>query len=165
MFRTNYYRNQYYSIFSFWGFFSQLLLLSNNFDRYNFLIKFYLLNKPTNQLRKFLLNQLLVQWVKITFRGKGFRVRKFKKSKKMTFNFGCSHWTKLFFNSYFFFSIKIRRQNYLLFSLFTSLVDLKHVISNVKLMNRYTKRGLRLKKQIIKKRFGKVSQVVSSLHF
>jgi len=33
-----------------------------------------------------------------------------------------------------------------------------------KALNVYTKRGLRLKKQYIKKRFGKISQVVSSLH-
>lgn len=33
-----------------------------------------------------------------------------------------------------------------------------------KKLNSYTKRGLRLRKQYIQKRFGKISQVVSSLH-
>lgn len=30
-------------------------------------------------------------WFKLTFRGKGFRVRKFCHSQKLTFNFGRSH--------------------------------------------------------------------------
>ena len=39
------------------------------------------------------------------------------------------------------------------------------VLRYIKEINRYTLRGLRVKKQKLKKRFGKISQMVSSLHF
>lgn len=109
---------------------------------------------------------LIFFWFKLTFRGKGFRVRKFLKTKKITFNFGRSHWTKLSLNQKIFFINKIRRQNYIWAT--NHLIDfflIIYIIKLVKPINRYTKRGLRLKKQFIKKRFGKISQMISSLHF
>jgi hypothetical protein len=60
---------------------------------------------------------------------------------------------------------KLKRQNYICISKNTvSLNSLKLILKQVKKLNVYTKRGLRLKRQIIKRRFGKISQVVSSLH-
>ena len=38
------------------------------------------------------------------------------------------------------------------------------IFPNIKLINRYTKRGLRFKRQAIIRRFGKISQHISSLH-
>lgn len=107
---------------------------------------------------------LVFKIFRVVFRGKGFRVKIFRKKKKITLNFGHSHWTKLkFYKSWYFF--KLRRQNYIFFS--HNLYDLDFfykTISTIRILNRYTQRGLRLKKQEIKRRFGKISQYISSLH-
>jgi hypothetical protein len=64
-----------------------------------------------------------------------------------------------------FFFKKIRRQNYMcIIKKYSQLKNFKKKIKFIKLLNVYTKRGLRLKKQFIRRRFGKISQVVSSLH-
>lgn len=105
-----------------------------------------------------------MHWFRVSFRGKGFRLRKFKALNKVTLNFGHSHWAKILLNSNFFFK-KIRRQNYLcLTTHFHFYKSLKSGLKFFKKLNTYTKRGLRLRKQYIRKRFGKISQVVSSLH-
>ena len=105
-------------------------------------------------------------WFKLTFRGKGFRVRKFNKGRKITFNFGRSHWTRLYFDDRLVYIFKVRRQNYIFITVNTyAYAFLRLKIKIVKPINMYTKRGLRLKKQRIQKRFGKISQMISSLHF
>lgn len=115
-------------------------------------------------LFKFFLYSFIVVWARIIFKGKGFRIRNFQKDLKLTLNFGHSHWDRVKFYRYWFFW-KIKRQNYLIvaysdvyFHLFLS------IFPNIKLLNRYTKRGLRLKRQAIIRRFGKISQHISSLH-
>lgn len=125
--------------------------------------KFY--HKNLRKFNKFVLKTFSIHWMRISFRGKGYRLRKFKKLPKVTLNFGHSHWAKIALDKNLYFFKKIRRQNYLCttknyddYKLFKT--DLKFY----KALNVYTKRGLRLKKQYIKKRFGKISQVVSSLH-
>lgn len=124
--------------------------------------KYYLFLKHLN---KFFLKSFSIHWVRLSFKGKGFRVRKFKKLNKMTLNFGHSHWTKLKLKFKKYYIKKIRRQNYILnFSNYKYLKYFTKTIKFIKLLNVYTKRGLRLKKQFIKRRFGKISQVVSSLH-
>jgi len=103
--------------------------------------------------------------MRISFRGKGYRLRKFKKLPKVTLNFGHSHWAKIALDKNLYFFKKIRRQNYLCTT--KNYDDYKFFKTDLKFykaLNVYTKRGLRLKKQYIKKRFGKISQVVSSLH-
>lgn len=83
----------------------------------------------------------------------------------MTLNFGHSHWAKLCFVNHIFFIKKIKRQNYLcLIQGYAVFKEFKKSLKVFKKLNSYTKRGLRLKKQFIRKRFGKISQVVSSLH-
>lgn len=107
---------------------------------------------------------LFVLWERIIFRGKGFRVRIFRKAKKITCNFGHSHWTKLIFKTQWDF-IKLHRQNYLIFTYFLNNINLlRLLLPSIRLVNRYTLRGLRYKRQRIQKRFGKISQYVSSLH-
>jgi hypothetical protein len=111
-----------------------------------------------------LLKSVSIHWVRVIFRGKGFRVRKFRGYNKLTFNFGRSHWTKIGLTTNFFFK-KMRRQNYMcLIKSHSMLKDFRSCVKIVKRLNVYTKRGLRLKKQYILRRFGKISQVVSSLH-
>lgn len=43
------------------------------------------------QLNKFILKSFSVHWLRIAFKGKGYRLRKFKKYNKVTLNFGHSH--------------------------------------------------------------------------
>lgn len=113
---------------------------------------------------KILYKLLFILWDRIIFRGKGFRVRIFRDNKKITCNFGHSHWTKLLFNKQWDF-IKLQRQNYLIFTYFiTNTTLLRLVLPKIRLVNRYTLRGLRYRRQQIQKRFGKISQYVSSLH-
>ena len=128
-----------------------------------------LYNKFTPKIfRKFntyLLKTFSVHWLRVSFRGKGYRLRKFKKFSKVTLNFGHSHWAKIALDRGLFFFKKLKRQNYIC-SAYTywHYKQFKSGIKFFKKLNTYTKRGLRLKKQYIKKRFGKISQVVSSLH-
>lgn len=129
--------------------------------------EYYLKFELANMLKfsKFILKTHSIHWMRVSFRGKGYRLRKFKKYNKVTLNFGHSHWSKLVMLTDFFFFKKIRRQNYLCFSKFYSRYkNLKLNLKFFKKLNSYTKRGLRLRKQFIRRRFGKISQVVSSLH-
>lgn len=60
---------------------------------------------------------------------------------------------------------KIRRQSYL--TLFCNRLDsglVADAFNNVRKYNKYTKRGIRLKKIFFLRRFGKISQVNSILH-
>lgn len=117
------------------------------------------------KLNRFLLKSFSVHWFRVSFRGKGYRLRKFKTHNKVTLNFGHSHWAKLALNRGLFFFKKLRRQNYICAATgYDNYKELKFGFKIFKKLNTYTKRGLRLKKQYIKKRFGKISQVVSSLH-
>ena len=130
---------------------------------YNFCYKTF--PKFFNTLINFYLYSLTIIWVKLIFRGKGYRLRKFNKFNKLTLNFGRSHWTKYLYNRDLFFAKKLRRQKVLFFIKFYKYKYLfKKTLKFVKILNMYTKRGLRWKKQLIKRRFGKISQVVSSLH-
>lgn len=114
---------------------------------------------------KFILKTYSIHWMRVSFKGKGYRLRKFKNLNKITLNFGHSHWSKIAFDLNSFFFKKLKRQNYLCFSKDYFLYkNFRLSIKNYKKLNCYTKRGLRLKKQYIKRRFGKISQVVSSLH-
>lgn len=104
-------------------------------------------------------------FLKITWRGKAYRVRLFKKYNKFTFNFGYSHWTKLLFDVKKFQFFKIKRQNYLV--LFKERFEVSYItkfFDTIRTMNRYTKRGIRIKTTPYMRRFGKVSQVSNARH-
>lgn len=147
-------------------FFINQIIFNSNYSFF-FLLKVLLIQgcwKSLKKYNKFFLKTFSIHWVRVSFKGKGYRLRKFKKIGKITLNFGHSHWTRVFLSSNFFFK-KFRRQNYVcLISSFFLLNKFKYLIKFVRRLNPYTKRGLRLKKQFIRKRFGKISQVVSSLH-
>lgn len=111
-----------------------------------------------------IISLFLMQWAKLAFRGKSFRVRNFCKNNKFTFNFGYSHWTKLKLAPRWGF-FKRKRQRYLIFTFFyKDFCCFKRFFPTIKRYNCYTMRGLRFKKQAIIKRFGKLSQHISSLH-
>ena len=137
-------------------------------------ISFFLLNYQQKfcydnliiwKYKKYFINTYLIYFLRILWRGKAFRIRFFKKSNKFTFNFGHSHWTKLLFDPNIFKFFKIKRQSYL--SIFKTRHEasfLSFEFNNLRQMNKYTKRGIRIKNSPYIKRFGKISQVNSSLH-
>lgn len=115
--------------------------------------------------KKFFINTYVIFFFRIIWRGKAFRVRFFKKNNKFTFNFGYSHWTKLIYDNTSFNFIKLGRQNYLI--IFKHRNEINYVIKSfntLRVMNKYTKRGIRIKQTPYIRRFGKISQVNSSLH-
>lgn len=146
----------------------------------NFVVKkinnifFFLLNyKEKNfnnhtkvlKYKKYFINTYVIFYFRIIWRGKAFRVRFFKKYNKFTFNFGYSHWTKLIYDKENFTFVKLGRQNYLI--IFSYRNQVNYVINsfnNLRTMNKYTKRGIRIKQTPYIRRFGKISQVNSSLH-
>ncbi len=148
------------------NFFINQIILGSNYTFF-FILKDLLVQgywKPFKSFNKFYLKTFSIHWVRVSFKGKGYRLRKFRNFGKVTLNFGHSHWTRISLSSNFFFK-KFKRQNYLcLISSFFCLQQFKFLIKFIRRLNPYTKRGLRLKKQFIRKRFGKISQVVSSLH-
>lgn len=139
----------------------------NNIDFFLLNYKQYFFSQSSNtvKFKLFFVHSYLIYFLKIIWRGKAFRIRFFKKSNKFTFNFGHSHWLKLVYSSFKFNFFKIRRQSYIV-----QFVDekLKKILiqyfNNLRLMNKYTKRGIRVKNTPYVKRFGKISQVNSSLH-
>lgn len=139
---------------------SNFLLITTLSDTYD---KFA--HNQGGKFNMFNLKTFMLHWVRIAFKGKGYRLRKFKGLNKVTLNFGHSHWAKLALNPNLYFFKKIRRQNYLcIMKYFDNYKNFKNNIKFYKPLNVYTRRGLRLKKQFIRRRFGKISQVVSSLH-
>lgn len=128
-------------------------------------LNYYVNFKLTNPkyFNKFI-HYLIPYWGKIIFKGKGYRIRCFRKNKKFTFNFGRSHWTKLKLDNFWFLFRFARQKFYITTISLTNYLKFKKCLQNIKKPNRYTLRGLRLKKQIIRRRFGKISQYISSLH-
>lgn len=140
--------------------------LDNNYDSLNFSGSFFCLKKKTyfTKFKYKLYKIFLTQWVRVTLRGKSYRVKCFKRKKKFTFNLGYSHLTKFKANSLWNLFRK-RRQNYLVFTYtIKDLFFFKRELPYVRFYNCYTMRGLRLKRQPIIRRFGKISQHVSILH-
>lgn len=118
-----------------------------------------------NILKQYFVYTFITFYVRIIWRGKAYRVRLFKKHGKFTLNFGYSHWCKLKFNKSFFNFFKIKRQSYIvLFSNRWEDFYIKNLFSKLRIYNRYTRRGIKIKKTPYIRRFGKISQVNSSLH-
>jgi hypothetical protein len=131
----------------------------------NYKQSFYKKNYHINKIKNFFTHSFVIYFLRIQWRGKAFRIRYFKKSNKFTFNFGHSHWFKLIFSPTVYNFFKIRRQSYLI--IFNNRLEAFSLLSSfnkLKTMNKYTKRGIRIKNSPYIKRFGKISQVNSSLH-
>jgi len=73
----------------------------------------------SSKLTKYYTYSMVVMWLKMIFRGKGYRMRKFKRFNKFTFNFGRSHWTKSTYDRNFFFCKKnAETKNFMFCSVF-----------------------------------------------
>jgi hypothetical protein len=118
-------------------------------------------HKNFKKFFKFFYYSFNLFWSRLYWKGRAFRVRKFKLNK-YTFNFGHSHWSKFIYDTVIYNSFRIHRQNFVIFySGRFNNHKLLELIKNVRYINRYTRRGLRTRKQCIKRRFGKISQVNS----
>ena len=112
-----------------------------------------------NSLNKFLKTFEIYFFIKIKFKGKGFKIKFNKKLKLIKFYFGRSHMT--------FYKLKktklkkVTKYKFVLKSL--NLSKLKKNASNityVKPVNLYTQRGIRVSRQIMSKRKGKKSSYI-----
>jgi hypothetical protein len=131
----------------------------------NYKQSFYKKNYHINKVKEYFAHSYVIYFLRIQWRGKAFRIRYFKKNSKFTFNFGHSHWYKLVFSSNIYNFFKIRRQSYLIiFKKRLESCSLLSSFNSLRTMNKYTKRGIRIKNSPYIKRFGKISQVNSSLH-
>ena len=106
---------------------------------------------------KNIINNFLFTWdnfffSKIYFLGKGFKLKKFKKN--IYFNFNYSH-IKLIINNKIIIK-KIQKNKILLFSKnINYLIKFSQLIKKIRTISPYTKRGLRINKQIIYKKRNK----------
>lgn len=137
---------------------------------YNFIISsninFKVNKKNRNSISKSLKTSLLTKYIwnfrKVRYHGKGYKIRKCNKLSKLTCRFGKSHWTKVFFNKKYIVVRRTKKNTYTFFVLKKkNFFSLKKLVLDIKGVNRYTKRGIRLSRQGVKKRFGKVSQASS----
>lgn len=117
--------------------------------------------KPTKQ-KPLKWTKLSWDFLKFKYHGKGYKIKKFNTLGKLTFRFGKSHWTKALYNPSLYNIRRTKKNTYcVLNSQNLKLNFLLQILKNVKGVNRYTKRGVRLTRQSIKKRFGKISQASS----
>jgi ribosomal protein L6P/L9E len=147
--------------------FSIILINYNNtikIDIESYCLKFIknnnsLLNFSFNEANKYLKTFEIYFFIKIKFKGKGFKIKFNKKLKLIKFFFGRSHMT-----FYKLKKIKLKKVNKYKFVLKSfSLSRLKKDASNItyiKPVNVYTLRGIRVSRQHISKRKGKKSSYV-----
>ncbi|HRP26165.1 hypothetical protein [Thauera sp.] len=107
-----------------------------------------------NTINKFLKNLYSYNFLKIKFKGKGYKIKILRKKKMIQFFFGVSHIKITFLKKIII--KKLSKYKFLLKS--KSIHRLKKIsnkIVNVRKINPYTLRGLRLSKMVIIKRKGK----------
>jgi hypothetical protein len=141
------------------------VIINKKINNYNFFIINLKKAKITNKFIKYFINTFYTFYFRIIWRGKAYRVRYFKSNNKFTLNFGHSHWCKLFYDNFFFNFFKVKRQNYVIFFNYRKSIKFVEVFFNtIRVFNRYTRRGIRIKNIPTTRRFGKISQVNSSLN-
>lgn len=111
-------------------------------------------NKVSSNLYNLLKSWNSYFFIKIKFKGKGFRIRFLKKLKLVKFFFGRSHKTFMLFK--FVMVKRINKYKFIIKGLKKEkLIENSKKITNIKPINFYTLRGLRKSRQIIFKRKGK----------
>lgn len=130
-------------------------------DSYNLSNIFYV----TINLEVILRSCIISFWKKILFKGKSYKIKVAKNQTKITFRMGFSHWTKFRFYNFTGSIYRYTRQKFIVFTYNYYILNmLLTQIKKIRPINPYTKRGLRISQQNIKRRSGKLSQALSSLH-
>lgn len=107
-----------------------------------------------NNINSFLKTIESYFFIKIKFKGKGFKIKFFKKLKLVKFFFGRSHITFYKFKNIKL--LRISKYKILIKNLNLSKIKmLARKITNIKPLNIFTQRGLRSSRQIVLKRKGK----------
>jgi hypothetical protein len=113
-------------------------------------------------LKNIIRSKIKWNFKKFKYHGKGYKVKKFNKLNKITFRFGKSHWTKVIFRKKFIIVKRTKKNSYCCISIKNnSFKSFLILIKKIKGVNKYTKRGVRLTRQSVKRRFGKISQASS----
>ena len=112
--------------------------------------------KNINFLKKILKNWFLLFFKKIKFTGKGFRIKKNKKKINFLLEFNKSHLTIFILKKIILKKIK-KAKFLILWNNLKYLNKLNKKIININKINKYTKRGLRNSRQLIKKKTNKKS--------
>jgi len=133
---------------------------NNFFYKNNFFLSLNCFTNNIIQLLIFenLVNRLVKQFLlyniqKIKFLGKGYKIKKIS-TNMFNFIFNRAHKTFLFFKNNIFKKIK-KKKIHLKFSSQKLSTNLLTTIKNIRLINHYTRRGLRLSRLLIYKRKGK----------
>lgn len=133
-------------------------------DLNTYSLKLLKINKTNNnynfkEINKYFKTFEIFFFIKIKFKGKGFKIKFNKKFKLIKFYFGRSHITLFKFKKINF--KKVTKYKFILKSM--NLAKLKKKSSEItfiKPVNLYTLRGIRLSRQIISKRKGKKSSYI-----
>ena len=96
---------------------------------------------------------------KFKYSGKGLKIKKANKQEQILFNLGSSHISKLLFNKKVARVFRTRKNTYTFLSYRAQQPLTPALMKRVRPFNKYTKRGVRLSRQPIARRFGKVSQL------
>lgn len=96
---------------------------------------------------------------KFKYHGKGLKIKKSTKLKTIDFNLGSSHISKLYFNTNNVSLLRTKKNTYTALTYkFTNFFS-SALVKEIRPYNIYTKRGVRVSRQTMFRRFGKVSQL------
>ena len=125
---------------------NSILIYNNKID--------FLKKKKINNFFSFLKSWDIFFFSKIKFKGKGFRMRFFKKNKFVKFFFGKSHKTFILFKKLI--MRRINKYKFILKSIKNNKIKINsNYAVNIRPLNLYTLRGIRTTRQIVFKRKGK----------
>lgn len=96
---------------------------------------------------------------KFKYSGKGLKIKKANKQQQVLFNLGSSHISKMLFDPSLARILRTRKNTYTLLSYKPYQPVTPALMARIRPFNKYTKRGLRLSRQPLARRFGKVSQL------
>lgn len=96
---------------------------------------------------------------KFKYHGKGLKVKKSTKSSTVDFNLGSSHISKLYFNLGGVSLLRTKKNTYTAVTHNFTNFFCSALVKTIRPYNVYTKRGVRVSRQTMFRRFGKVSQL------
>ena len=127
-----------------------------------FFNNFFIKNFKKNLFKNIINFFFLYKFNKLRYFGKTYRII-FKKNC-LIFKVGRSHKTILNYNNYYYKVLKKKKNKYFFKTSCYFMKKFIKLVYKARKPNLYTKRGLKISKVKIKKRFGKVSQAFMGLH-
>lgn len=115
--------------------------------------------KDTGFLTFGALDKLRWFFYKFKYQGKGLKVKKSTNRSTILFNLGSSHISKIIYNSGITSVLRTKKNTYTVVFFKKSKFFSNSLVKKIRPYNIYTKRGLRITRQPMHRRFGKVSQL------